>query len=198
MCVRYVTRVSRSVKKEYRTPIIVIVSLARVRLEPPPHLAFGLAGTSLPDRFYTFVSPTLVDVRARLCSLARSFARTAARRFYTRAVPPRPRGSIFFFFFCFLPRRTYAVERQGPCVAHLVDARGHFSPWVGALGARTNGRSREGSTTWERALTSPIDECVHAVDRIAIEPISLSRGDTGNVASASTKALSPNDRVTTV
>ncbi|KAK1126875.1 hypothetical protein K0M31_004496 [Melipona bicolor] len=35
-----------------------MVSLARVRLEPPPHLAFGLAASSRPDRFYTFVSPT--------------------------------------------------------------------------------------------------------------------------------------------
>ena len=37
---------------------VVMVSLARVRLEPPPHLAFGLAASSRPDRFYTFVSPT--------------------------------------------------------------------------------------------------------------------------------------------
>lgn len=55
---------------------VVIVSLARVRLEPPPHLAFGLAATSRPDRFYTFVSPTLVR-RASALTARRSCTRPA-------------------------------------------------------------------------------------------------------------------------
>lgn len=165
----YDARFASVKREEYRTPSIVIVSLARVRLEPPPHLAFGLAGTSPPDRFYTFVSPTLVDVRVRSCSLARSFARTAARRFCTRAVPPRPRRSIFFFF---LPRRTW---RQGPCVApcpcEILS--------VGALSARTNGKSREGST-----ILSPVDICVLTGSRSIPLPC---LADAGNAASADTE-----------
>lgn len=91
---------------EYRTPSIVIVSLAHVRLEPPPHLAFGLTGTSPPDRFYTFVSPTLVDVRARSCSLARSLVRShRGTILHTGSSTTAERIDLFFF----LPRRTYVV-----------------------------------------------------------------------------------------
>lgn len=61
---------------------VVIVSLARVRLEPPPHLAFGLAATSRPDRFYTFVSPTLVR-RASALTARRSCTRPALRAAHT-------------------------------------------------------------------------------------------------------------------
>lgn len=68
---------------------VVIVSLARVRLEPPPHLAFGLAASSRPDRFYTFVSPTL-ERRASALTARRSCTRPTLRG------TPRPRGSIFF------------------------------------------------------------------------------------------------------
>lgn len=62
---------------------VVIVSLARVRLEPPPHLAFGLAATSRPDRFYTFVSPTLVR-RASALTARRSCTRPALRAAHNR------------------------------------------------------------------------------------------------------------------
>lgn len=123
----------------------MIVSLARVRLEPPPHLAFGLAGTSPPDRFYTFASPTLAYVRARPYSLARSYRSV---RFCTRAVPPRPRRSIFFFSFL----RTWwsrALSMRGDTIH--------------GCSKRKDEREAEG-----RAL-SPVDVC--RTDRIAIDPV---------------------------
>lgn len=78
--------------------------------------------------------------RASALVLARSPARTAARRSCTRAIPPRPRGLIFFFF---LPRRGVRGGGRDPRVAPC-PREGTLS--VGALGARTNGRSGEGSS----------------------------------------------------
>lgn len=109
-------------REEYRTPSIVIVSLARVRLEPPPHLAFGLAGTSPPDRFYTFVSPTLVDVRARSCarSLVRSYRGTSI--LHTGSSTTAERIDLFF-----LPSQTYVGGRDH--ASRLVHARRYYL-WV--------------------------------------------------------------------
>lgn len=114
---------SVKLQKEYRTPSTVIVSLARVRLEPSPHLAFGLAGTSPPDRFYTFVSPTLANVRARSCSLPRSLAPRHVDSAHGQFHHGREDRSFFFLFFLFFPsspdiRGTHKhTRRRDPGVA---------------------------------------------------------------------------------
>lgn len=136
---------SVKLQKEYRTPSTVIVSLARVRLEPSPHLAFGLAGTSPPDRFYTFVSPTLANVRARSCSLPRSLAPRHVDSAHGQFHHGREDRSFFFFF---LPLRTYVARTNtrggGTQASRLFLARGHILGC--SAGARTNERSREGTT----------------------------------------------------
>lgn len=126
--------------EEYRTPSTVIVSLAHVRLEPSPHLAFGLAGTSLPDRFYTFVSPTLANVRARSCSLPRSLAPRHVDSAHEQFHHGRENRSFF------LPLRTYVVYARTHAApefrrSRLFLARGYTRV---LRDARTKEESREG------------------------------------------------------
>lgn len=121
----------------------MIVSLAHVRLEPSSHLAFGLAGTSLPDRFYTFVSPTLANVRARSCSLPRSLAPRHVDSAHGQFHHGRENRSFF------LPLRTYVVRtniRGGGIQAVAPFPReGTYTRRV-LRDARTDERSREGTT----------------------------------------------------
>lgn len=123
---------------------VVIVSLARVRLEPPPHLAFGLAATSRPDRFYTFVSPTLVR-RASALTARRSCTRRPALRAAHTTTAER-----IDLFFSSSPDVCVYVYRRVYTETLMREEE------TAGLGARTKQGIREG-TRWE--FCSPYPDC---------------------------------------
>jgi len=116
-----------------------------MRLEPPPHLAFGLAGSSPPDRFYTFASPTLGG-RASALVLARSLARSLAARYVDSTHGQFHHGREDRSFFSSSPDIRAYADASPLHVARCQWSRGccvRTDALLGLPGARTNGEGRE-------------------------------------------------------